>query len=381
MSSNPFLGVLLHGIGGIAHGTFYAPLHRVKRWAWESSWLIQGVAAWVITPWVVAVAAGTDPVHVLSVSPLRSVVATYLFGVMWGFGSLTFGLSVRYLGMSLGTAVVLGYCTSFGTLVPPLVNGTFVSHLLTTSGGRTILSGVAVCLAGIGMCGYAGIRKEREVTEEQCKQGVKEFALGKGFLVATFSGIMSAGFAYGINAGKPIAEIAFQSGSPDILKNSPVFILIMAGGFTVNCIWCLILNFRHKTFLDYKTGPGVPLVLNYLYAAVAGLIWYTGFFFYGMGTTKMGQYDFSSWSIHLAFVIVFSTLCGIILKEWKGVGRKTIGLVYLAIFVLIFSTVITAIGNYIISRNADGAESAIFSFSASRNVVGTFCIREPWNTV
>jgi L-rhamnose-H+ transport protein len=211
---------------------------------------------------------------------------------------------------------------------------------------------VAICLAGIGLCGYAGIRKERELSNEQCREGVKEFALGKGFIVATFSGIMSAGFAYGINAGKPVADIALQMGSADIFKNSPVFILVMAGGFTVNCIWCLILNIKNKTGGDYRTGKRATLLANYLYSAAAGVIWYTGFFFYGMGTTKMGQYDFSSWSIHLAFVIAFSTLCGIMLKEWKGVKRKTFGLVVTAILVMVVSTIITATGNYIASQGA-----------------------------
>ncbi len=283
--------------------------------------MVQGLAAWIVAPWLIAWLLGTNPVQVLRTSPLQSLVLTYLFGAMWGFGSLTFGLTMRYLGMSLGMAVALGYCASFGTLIPPLVDGSFTEQLLMNPGGRVVLAGVAVCLAGIGLCGYAGIRKEREMTSEQCRAGVKEFALGKGFLVATFSGIMSAGFAYGITAGKPVAEAALRAGAPDIFKNSPVFILVMAGGVTVNAVWCMILNFRNKTFGDYRSGGGETLCWNYLYSIAAGLIWYTGFFFYGMGTTKMGrQYDFSSWSIHLAFVIVFSTLCGIALKEWKGVS-------------------------------------------------------------
>lgn len=352
IGGNPFFGVVLHGIGGVAHGSFYAPLHRVKRWAWESYWLIQGIAAWIITPWIVAWLLGTHPVHVLANSPFRSIFLTYMFGVMWGFGSLTFGLTMRYLGMSLGMAVALGYCATFGTLIPPIIDGTFVSQLLTNTGGQIILLGVGVCLAGIGLCGYAGIRKEREITSEQCHDGVKEFALGKGFLVATFSGIMSAGFAYGINAGKPVAEMALQVGAADIFKNSPVFILVMAGGFTVNCIWCLILNFRNKTGCDYITGNKSTLCANYIYSAIAGLIWYTGFFFYGMGTTKMGQCDFSSWSIHLAFVIIFSTICGFILKEWNGVRRKTLSLLFFAILILVVSTIITAAGNYIVANGA-----------------------------
>jgi len=354
MIANPLLGVCLHAIGGVAHGSFYVPLRKLRHWRWETGWLVQGSAAWLVAPWLVAVVAGTHPLAVLQHSPARNLELAYLFGMMWGFGSLTFGLTMRYLGMSLGMAVALGYCAAFGTLIPPLVEGKF-GVLLTTVSGWMLLAGVAVCLCGIGLCGYAGIRKEREMTVTQKSVAISEFSLVKGFLVATFSGIMSAGMAYGINWGKPIAAVALKLGAPDILKNAPVFIVVMAGGFTVNCVWCLLLNWRNQSLRDYlvirdchgarPANGGAVMTANYLLATAAGVIWYTGFFFYGMGTTKMGSYDFSSWSIHLAFVIMFSTLCGILALEWKGVSRRTMQWVFVAIFILTLSTVITGFGN------------------------------------
>jgi len=359
MMANPFLGVCLHAIGGVAHGSFYAPLRKLRHWRWETGWLVQGMAAWVVTPWLVATVTGTQPLTVLQQSPVKNLALACLFGMMWGFGSLTFGLTMRYLGMSLGMAVALGYCAAFGTLIPPLVQGTF-GVLLSTAAGWMVLAGVAVCLLGIGLCGYAGIRKEREMTTLEKNAAISEFSLIKGFLVATFSGIMSAGFAYGIKWGQPIAELARNLGAADIFKNAPVFIVVMAGGFTVNCAWCLILNWRNHSLRDYITirdshgsrpqNGKTVMTANYLLAMAAGVIWYTGFFFYGMGTTKMGRYDFSSWSIHLAFVIVFSTLCGILALEWKGVSRRTMGWVFLAIFVLILSTVVTGFGNALAAK-------------------------------
>jgi L-rhamnose-H+ transport protein len=354
MIANPLMGVVLHAIGGVAHGSFYAPLRKLRQWRWETGWLVQGGAAWVIMPWVMAVVTGARPWEVLLQSPVKSLALAYAFGMMWGFGSLTFGLTMRYLGMSLGMAVALGYCATFGTLIPPLVEGTF-GKLVATTGGWMVLGGVAVCLVGIGLCGYAGVRKEMEMTTLEKSSAISEFSLVKGFLVATFSGIMSAGFAYGIKWGQPIAEVARSLGAPDIFKNAPVFVVIMAGGFTVNFVWCLILNVRNRSLSDYVRvneadgggrAEGRPvLALNYLLALAAGVIWYTGYFFYGMGTTKMGQYDFSSWSIHLAFVIVFSTICGLLALEWKGVSRRTMGWVVVAILVLIASTVVTGFGN------------------------------------
>ncbi len=353
MIANPLMGVVLHAIGGVAHGSFYAPLRKLRQWRWETGWLVQGGAAWVLMPWIMAVVTGARPWEVLQQSPVKSLALAYAFGMMWGFGSLTFGLTMRYLGMSLGMAVALGYCATFGTLIPPLVEGTF-GKLLASTGGWMVLGGVVVCLVGIGLCGYAGVRKEMEMTTLEKSSAISEFSLVKGFLVATFSGIMSAGFAYGIKWGQPIAEVARSLGAPDIFKNAPVFVVIMAGGFTVNFVWCLILNVRNRSLSDYvrvnevgvSGAKGRPvLVLNYLLALAAGVIWYTGYFFYGMGTTKMGQYDFSSWSIHLAFVIVFSTICGLLALEWKGVSRRTMGWVVVAILVLIASTVVTGFGN------------------------------------
>jgi L-rhamnose-H+ transport protein len=359
MNANPFLGVVLHAIGGVAHGSFYAPLRKLRHWRWETGWLVQGLAAWVITPWLIAEITGTHPLTVLRQSPGKSLALAYLFGMMWGFGSLTFGLTMRYLGMSLGMAVALGYCAACGTLIPPLVQGTF-GTMLSTMAGWMVLGGVAVCLAGIGLCGYAGVRKEREMTALEKSAAISEFSLVKGFIVATFSGIMSAGFAYGIKFGQPVAEVARNLGAADIFKNSPVFIVVMAGGFTVNCVWCLILNVRNNSMADYirinaADGGGRAkgrsvITLNYLLAMAAGVIWYTGFFFYGMGTTKMGKYDFSSWSIHLAFVIVFSTICGLIALEWKGVSRRTMWWVIVAILVLIVSTVVTGFGNALAAK-------------------------------
>lgn len=357
---NPFIGVGLHAAGGVAHGSFYAPLKRVRAWSWESAWLMQGLAAWMVMPWVVAVLTGSHPLQSLQQAEGRTLLFTFLFGAMWGCGSLTFGLSMRYLGMSLGQAVALGYTVSLGTLVPPMFIGQF-SSLIANSGGKIVLLGVFTCLGGIALCGLAGLRRERERATERAANGQRS-KLMMGFAVATFSGIMSAGFAFGIQAGQPIAELAFKNGAPSMFKNGPVFVVVMAGGFMVNFLWCAYLGLRNGTFGDFfgrgsgKTSDwnGAPaetaaaevkLGRNYLWATIAGATWYVGFMLYGMGSTFMGRYDFTSWSIHLAFVIFFSTLCGIVAKEWNGVTRRTGQLVGLSMFILVASTFVIAMGN------------------------------------
>jgi L-rhamnose-H+ transport protein len=346
MAPNPFLGVFLHGVGGLAAGSFYVPFRRVKQWAWESYWLVGGVFSWIIAPWVVALLACPDLIAVLRASPAENIFWTYAFGILWGIGGLTFGLSMRYLGLSLGYALSLGFCATFGTIIPAWYDGKILDLVRKTSGEIT-LGGIVVCLAGIAVCGLAGRRKEREMSAEEKQAAIREFNFVKGVWVAVFAGIMSACMALGFRAGKPIADIAATSGMPDICKNWPLLVVVLAGGFTTNFIWCVILNLKNKSHGDYVSGPAGRLALNYLFSALAGVVWYGQFFFYGMGTTKMGRYDFTSWSIHMAFIIVFSNLWGIYLKEWKGTGRLTHAVVWAGIVILVLSTIVIGYGNYV----------------------------------
>jgi len=348
MNANPFLGVVLHSIGGFAAGSFYIPFKKVQKWAWESYWLVGGLFSWIVTPSVVGFLTCPGLLKVLGSAPSRSILWCYLFGVMWGIGGLTFGLSMRYLGMSLGYALSLGFCATFGTIIPPIFKGDFPG-LLTALSGQVTLGGILVCLIGIAVCGMAGMRKERELSTEQKKASVSEFSFVKGVWVAVFAGVMSSCMAFAFAAGEPIAEHAVRNGAAGLFKNVPVLIVTLAGGFTTNFIWCVALNIRNRSAGNYVKGDGATLLANYLFSALAGITWYMQFFFYGMGTTKMGKYNFSSWTIHMAFIIVFSNVWGIYLREWKGSSKRTYWIILVGILVLIASTVVVGVGNYIAS--------------------------------
>ena len=347
---NPILGVLFHWLGGLASGSFYVPYRGVKGWAWETYWLAGGVFSWVIVPWLVAGLMTNHLFATLSQAPLHSLLWCFLFGILWGFGGLTFGLTMRYLGMSLGMAVVLGFCAAFGTLMPPLFAGEFATKVLGTQSGLIILLGVGVCLAGIGIAGAAGISKERELTAEQKRAAIQEFNLKRGILVAVFSGVMSACFAYGLAAGDPIKAITLKEGTSTLWQGLPVLVVVLAGGFLTNLVWCVILHFRNHTGGEYVRAAGAPMGRNYLLCALAGTTWYLQFFFYTMGETQMGSYKFSSWTLHMASIIIFSTLWGIALKEWNGTGRLTKSLVGASLFALVGSTLIVGYGNYLGTR-------------------------------
>jgi len=387
MPSNPLLGVCFHWLGGLASGSFYVPYRGVKKWAWEVYWLVGGFFSWIIAPWLLASLNTNDLLAVLREAPPSALWWAWFWGAMWGLGGLTFGLTMRYLGMSLGMGVALGYCAAFGTLVPPIFHGEFASKVLGTPSGRVILFGVFVCLLGIAIAALAGLSKEREMTEAQKKETIREFNFGKGLLVATFSGVMSACFAYGLDAAAPVAELSARHGTAAIWTGLPKLCVVLLGGFTSNFLWCVLLNVRNGTGYQYwgsvlrgvfparesetivetaldapgeevaaaaalagapaRAGERVPLLNNYFWSALAGITWYLQFFFYTMGETQMGEYKFSSWTLHMASIIIFSSLWGIALREWKDSSGGTRWKLAMGLATLVASTVIVGYGNYL----------------------------------
>jgi len=346
MTPNPALGVLFHWLGGLAAGSFYVPYRGVKQWSWETYWLVGGVFSWLIAPWVLASLLTHNLPTVLAAAPCATLFWCVFFGLLWGVGGLTFGLTVRYLGLSLGIAIVMGLCAAFGTLMPPIVNGTFVSQVWEKTAGRVTLLGIGFCVVGIAIAGLAGIYKERALSGGTAPSAIKEFNLRRGFLVALISGLMSSCFAYGLAAGSPIKALTMKAGTPPLWQGLPVLIVVLTGGLTTNFVWSVYLNLRNKTAYEYL-ATSQPLLRNYLLCALAGVTWYFQFFFYSMGETKMGAYSFSSWTLHMASIVIFSTLWGIGFKEWKGSGRTAGSLLVVGLLVLIGSTVIVGYGNYL----------------------------------
>ncbi|BDC48057.1 sugar:proton symporter [Bryobacterales bacterium F-183] len=346
MQPNPFLGVVLHWLGGLASGSFYVPFRGVKRWSWETYWLAGGIFSWILAPWAFAFLNTNQLLRVISETPENTFWQCFGFGVLWGFGGLTFGLTMRYLGYSLGTAVALGYCAVFGTLIPPIVSGEFKSTLIQSASGIWILIGVLICVAGIAIAGYAGRTKEREMPAEQKQATVREFDFKKGIGVATFCGIMSACFAFGLAAGEPVKAITMKYGTAPLWQGLPVLCIVLLGGFTTNFVWSMILHVRNKSLGEYVSGE-FPLLRNYLFSALAGVTWYFQFFFYSMGETQMGRFGFSSWTLHMASIIIFSTLWGFYFGEWKNAGPKAVRLVLAGIGTLILSTIVVGYGNYL----------------------------------
>lgn len=344
------LGIIFHTIGGINSGSFYMPFKKVKKWAWESYWIVGGLFSWLIVPPVAAYLTIPNFTEIISNAAFEIKSFTFLMGLLWGIGGLTYGLGVRYLGMSLGNSVVLGFCSAFGALVPsiyynfnPTEGKTTFTDMVASTGGQLVLLGVIVCIIGIAISGKAGMMKEKELTTEQKQASTQEFDLTKGLIIAIISGILSSFFNFGIEAGKPMAEAAVVQGSNPLFQNNVTYVVLLWGGLLTNFIWCMYLNFKNKTFSDY-TNTATPIASNILFSGIAGTMWFLQFFFYGMGESKLGN-GASSWILHMATIILTANFWGLYLKEWKGVSQKTFRTFVIGISVILLSIVIVGIGN------------------------------------
>jgi L-rhamnose-H+ transport protein len=346
MEVNPLLGLLLIAFGSLSAASFYVPFGKVRNMAWEVYWLIGGFFSWIVVPIIAALITVPFLFELYGKLGARDLFWPFFFGVLYGFGGLTFGLSMRYLGLSLGYAITLGIIAVFGTLIPPIVSGK-IAEMISSTGGIITLAGIGVTVIGITLTGRAGVMKDKFLTEEKKTESIREFNLKKGALVALFAGIMSACFAFGIEAGRPISEQAVSMGVNPLWRQSPVYVIILLGTFLTNVVWCLILGVKNRTLRDFiKSSPSV-LLKNYLFSALAGSLWYIQFFLYGMGESKMGRFSFAAWSILMALSIVFSTCWGIYRKEWKGSGKQVGTILVIGLIVLVVSTFIIGLaGRY-----------------------------------
>ena len=366
---NVILGILFHYLGGGASGSWYMPYNWVKKWRWEIYWITGGIFSWLIMPFLAVILTIPDWQGILHAASGSVIRNTFLMGLLWGFGGLTYGLAIRYLGMSLGNSVLLGITSVVGSLGLPVLRnvpgigelipeGIAFTDLFGNTGGQIVLLGIAILLAGIILSGRAGIKKDRDLGH--VKEGVNvEFKLSKGLFIAIASGILSAFFSFGIDAGKEMSAIArslaveqnypflTQEGGnfKYLFENNIIFFVILWGGLTTNVIWSTILILKNRTggdFVDKKS----PLLRNYLFCALAGTTWFLQFFFYGMGETKIGN-GASSWTLHMATIILTANLWGFYRKEWKGVSKKTYNMILIGIGAILLSVIVIGVAKWL----------------------------------
>ena len=363
------LGIIFHTLGGMASGSWYMPYNWVNKWRWEIYWIVGGIFSWLIMPYLAVVLTIPDWQGILQSAEGSVIRNTFIMGLLWGIGGLTYGLAIRYLGMSLGNSVLLGITSVVGSLGLPILRnipgvaellpaGLSFSDLFGSTGGRIVLLGIVILVVGIILSGRAGIIKDKDLAGN--KEGVnKEFKLVKGLIIAVVSGVLSAFFSFGIDTGKEMAEVARSlaveqnysfisesaGGFKYLFENNIIFFVILWGGLTTNLIWSVVLILKNKTggdFVDKKT----PLLKNYLFCALAGSTWFLQFFFYGMGETKIGN-GASSWTLHMATIILTANLWGFYRKEWRSVSRKAFNMILIGIGTILLSVIVIGIAKWL----------------------------------
>lgn len=331
-----FIGLLIIALGSFGQSSSYVPINRVREWSWENFWMVQGIFAWLLFPLLGALIAVPEGSSLFALLGEGGALRAIVYGAMWGVGGLTFGLSMRYLGVALGQSISLGTCSAFGTLLPALFAGTDLLH----GPGLILLVGVGITLAGIAVIGYAGSLRAATMSEEAKRAAIRDFALTKGLVVALLAGVMSACFALGLDAGAPIKAAAAAQGVDPLFAGLPVILLVTTGGFVTNAAYCLYQNVRNHSAGEYLRVSGPMLVNNLLFCALAGLLWYSQFFGLETGKSFLSGSPVLmafSWSILMSLNVLFSNLWGILLKEWKGSSSRTLATLAAGLVILLFS--------------------------------------------
>jgi len=337
---NIFIGLTMLILGGLSAGSSYVPLKGIKGWAWESGWAVQGIVAWLLLPLALALLATPHLFSVIHATPAGTLTVTYAFGFLWGLGGLAWGMAVRYIGLALGFSIATGFLSSLGTMVPIIAQGQLTATLSTT-GGRITITGIALSLLGIVICGRAGWLRDKT------QQPDSVFNFKKGIALALAAGILGACFAFGIAAGDPIKQNAIAAGTAPQYASFPIFFIELLGGITVNLAYCLFMNRRNNTFNNYRQAvDNKTLKANYAFSALVGALWYLQFVFYGMAAFYMGPYSFANWSVHMSFMVVASNLWGYYFKEWKEAPTTAVRWNNLGIGVLVISGIIMGIAQY-----------------------------------
>ena len=338
MSLYVIYGILLISVGAFMSGSFAIPFDKIKGWKWENHWLVYSLFGYVIVPLLVSFVFVPDLMTVLSTVSSNTLLLVFMLGLVYGAANLTFGLSLRYLGIALGFSLSLGLMMAIGTLVPPLIDGR-LAILFQGNGGIMLVIGILVSLTGILISGYAGFLKSKQMEKDS------DFNIKKGIAAALFVGITGSATALGIEQGIPIAKASIETGTNALFQDSIVFLVLYSGSFVTTLIWCIYLSLKNRSIQNFYKPVGSVLMFNYLFCALAGFLWYINYVFFGMGKAQMGEFSFVAWGILMTLTIVCATLWGLYRGEWKGVTIKIRSMMWIGLVILIFASFLIGISS------------------------------------
>ncbi|WP_295117123.1 L-rhamnose/proton symporter RhaT [uncultured Chitinophaga sp.] len=338
-----FNGIFYHAMGASGAALCYTPQKKVVGWSWHTYWLLQAAVCWLLLPVVVAYFTIPQLSLVLQEAPASAMQRSFFLGMAYGIGGTAFGIAIRYVGFSLTYAISVGISCVLGTLLPPLVKGV-LGDVLSAAGGTYLVAGVAMGAVGIALCGLAGRNKEKDI--EASQSGPSTFSLAKGLPLCLMAGVLSALYGFSLDQGQPLADVAAKHGAGHFQGNV-IYLFSNTGAFVTTLVYCLYLHTKEKTFGQYAAAMGNRLPLNYAMSVLTGLLWYGQFFFYGLGHVRMGPFSFSSWAIHMIMLVLLSAVAGLIMREWKQCGAKTMRLLWTALTVLVVAILLLTYGNYL----------------------------------
>ena len=347
ITPNPIIGTGLHAIGGISAASCYLPFEKVKTWSWGTFWIVQALFAWLIMPLVIGYFTIPDLYTVLTDAPSSAFWAAFVLGAAYGFGGLSFGYAIRNIGYSLTYTISIGISAVLGTVVPLVISGRVIEQFSKTGGG-IVLTGMVISIVGVALCGKAGFMKEKKFAKKEGENKV-QFNMNRGLILAIIAGMLSAVWGISLEMGQPISDLAAEYGAGHFEGNAKLIVSSL-GCLVTNLTWFLVATIKDgsiKSLYQRKKIGSKRFFGNYALSAFAGSLWYTQFFFYGLGHVKMGSFMFASWALHMSMLIFFSYIIGVIMKEWLGVNRRTYLTLIVALLILVGSFILMSYGSYI----------------------------------
>jgi L-rhamnose-H+ transport protein len=348
MESNILQGILFHSLGGIAAAACFVPQKGSPRWSFQTYFLLMCLVSWCLMPILVASVTIPDLMGVIRETPGDTLLKTTLLGALYGFGGMAFAMAIQYIGYSLTYAIAIGISAVVGTIMPQLLNGTIFADY-SRPGGLLVLTGFLVSILGVALCGHAGFLKEQEllkVGHPEKGHTFRAFNMRKGLFLVLVAGVLSGVFGLALAQGAFMDGLAEKRGAGQFQGNAK-YIFAMGGAFITNLIWWTVVHLRQGTFGEYTRSPqGGRLARYWTMGILGGTLWYLQFLFYGFGHVKMGAYGFVSWGIHMAMLIFFSILIGVLLKEWKGCRTRTLTHLALGLSILVASFTVISYGSW-----------------------------------
>lgn len=314
-----FIGITAAVISGILNGSFAVPMKLNVKWEWENTWLLYSVSALIVLPLIIVMWTVPGLLNIYRDVPNDVLVQTFLLGFGWGLGAVTFGLGLYMVGLSLGYTIMIGVIAVTGSLIPMLVHN---PGSLLTAGGVVIILAMMVTVAGVILCGIAGLIREKGLQEEIVEQD-KRHKFKLGFLVCLVSGILSSMLNLAFDFGAPIAEVAkihIGPSSTAFRANNAIWFLALLGGFVPNLLYCgylLLSKGSWKRYGEFGTG------LYWFWGFLMGAIWMGCIVLYGAGASSFGKLGTTvGWLILMAVAVLVGNLWGVITGEWKAAPKK-----------------------------------------------------------